>query len=129
MVRKRKCTGILSTLKSTAIGLSCAVAIKPPVATRVMIAYITQNCGVEAICHEVNSMVDWRCFTVSPLGEVFQVCGSQPAGGDFRNIAATTTTEPWIRPQLMNAVTVTGPSAWSGWVAFCSGGRNSVKPY
>ena len=36
-VNQRKLTGILSTLYSTAIGLSCAVAIRPPVATRVII--------------------------------------------------------------------------------------------
>ena len=37
MVRKMKFTGILSTLKSTAIGFSCATAIRPPVATMVII--------------------------------------------------------------------------------------------
>ena len=104
MVRKRKCTGTLSTLKSTAIGLSCAVAIRPPVATSVISAYITQNWAVEAICQELNSMFVCRCLTVSPAGACFHDCGSQPCGGALRNRAATTTAAPWMMPHWMNAV-------------------------
>src|SRR2546422_314819 len=65
-VIKRRLTGILSTLKSIAIGLSWATAIKPPVATSVIIKYISQNCGVAAIWPEVKSSADWRFFTSSP---------------------------------------------------------------
>ncbi len=54
-VNHRKVIGTLSTLKSTAIGFSWAVAIRPPVATNVIITYITQNCDVEAISPELNS--------------------------------------------------------------------------
>src|SRR6266852_2240375 len=43
-VNQIRLIGTLSTLKSTAIGLSWAVAIRPPVATSVIIRYITQNC-------------------------------------------------------------------------------------
>ncbi len=35
-----------STLKSLAIGASCAVAISPPVPTMTNITYMTQNGGV-----------------------------------------------------------------------------------
>ena len=54
-VIQRKLTLTLSTLKSTAIGLSWAVAIRPPVATSVIMKYITQNCEVADICPEVKS--------------------------------------------------------------------------
>jgi hypothetical protein len=57
-VMKRNFTGTWSTLKSMAIGLSCATAIRPPVATSVIIRYISQNCGVAAIWNEVNSIPD-----------------------------------------------------------------------
>ena len=54
-VNQRTWIGTLSTLKSTAIGLSWAVAIRPPVATSVIMKYITQNCEVADICPEVKS--------------------------------------------------------------------------
>ncbi len=39
-------TGISATLKSLAMGASCATAIRPPVATMTNIRYITQNMPV-----------------------------------------------------------------------------------
>ena len=101
MLRKRMLTGILSTLKSTAIGLSWATAIRPPVATSVIIRYISQNCGVADICQAVKSTADWRCFTTVPLGASFHACGSQPSGGEARKKAEITTTAPWMMPQRM----------------------------
>ena len=91
--------GTLSTLKSTAIGLSCAVAISPPVATSVIMMYMTQNCDVAAIWNEVNSTALCRFFTSSPRGAFFHACGSHPAGGALRNSAQTTTTAPCTTPQ------------------------------
>src|SRR2546428_4244447 len=87
-VNQRKVIGTLSTLKSTAIGLSWAVAISSPVATSVIIRYITQNGVVEAISPDLNSAVVWRFLTSSPRGAFFHACGSQPAGGALRNSAA-----------------------------------------
>ncbi len=39
-------TGVSPILKSWAMGPSCAVAIRPPAATIVNIAYMTQNTGL-----------------------------------------------------------------------------------
>ena len=39
-------TGMSATLKSLAMGASCATAIKPPVATMTNIAYMIQNMPV-----------------------------------------------------------------------------------
>ena len=102
MVSHRKLTGILSTLKSTAIGLSWATAIKPPVATMAIITYMSQKCGVAAICPDVKSTALCRFFTSSPP-RFLHVPGSQPAGGAFKNSAAMTTTTPWMMPQRMKA--------------------------
>jgi len=79
------------------MGASWAVAIKPPVATMVIIRYINQNWGVAAISPGVKEIAAWRVLTCSlPLTR--QVCGSQPVGGAFRNKAAKTTTAPWMMP-------------------------------
>jgi hypothetical protein len=43
MVSQSTLTFTLSTLKSTAIGLSCATAMSPPVATSIMMRYMSQN--------------------------------------------------------------------------------------
>ena len=59
----------------------------------VIITYIIQNWGVEAISAEVKSTGLWRIFT-SGLPFSLQVFGSQPAGGDFRKKAAMTTITP-----------------------------------
>src|SRR5713226_704193 len=99
-VQPRMVTGALSTLKSLAIGASWAVAIKPPVATMVIMKYMSQKWDVEAISAEVKETGAWRVLTSSlPLD--LQVWGSQPAGGDLRNDAAMTTTTPWMMPQRM----------------------------
>src|SRR5262249_18964775 len=99
-VHHRNLMGTLSTPKSRAMGASWAVAIKPPVATMVIITYISQNCFVLAISREVKSTGLWRCFTTSePLDR--QVFGNQPAGGAAKKNAAMTTTTPWIIPQRM----------------------------
>ena len=45
-VSPRSETGMVATLKSLAIGASCATAIRPPVPTMTNIAYMTQNTGV-----------------------------------------------------------------------------------
>ena len=50
MVRPSRLTGTSATLKSLAIGASCAVAIRPPAAIITNIRYITQNTGVVTIC-------------------------------------------------------------------------------
>jgi len=71
-VNQRKLIGTLSTLKSTAIGLSWAVAIRPPVATSVIIKYITQNWVVAAMSHERNSAAVWRFRTSPPRGAFTQ---------------------------------------------------------
>src|SRR5215470_6809735 len=92
--------GILSTLKSLAMGASCAVAISPPVATMAIMTYISQKCGVAAICPEVNDTAAWRVLTAS-LPTLLQVFGNQPAGGAAKKNAAMTTAMPWIIPQRM----------------------------
>jgi len=75
-------------------------AIKPPVATMVIMKYMSQKWDVEAISAEVKETGTWRVLTSSlPLD--LQVWGSQPAGGDLRNDAAMTTTTPWMMPQRM----------------------------
>src|SRR6266446_3859613 len=102
IVSHNKWTGILSTLKSTAIGLSWATAIKPPVATIAIIRYMSQKLGVATISPDVKSTCDWRFFT-SGLPFILQVLGIQPVGGDLRKNAATITVNPWMIPQRMNA--------------------------
>src|SRR5512147_1006415 len=90
-VQPRMETEVLSTPKSRAMGASWAVAIKPPVATIVIMRYMSQKWDVAAISAEVNDTAAWRVRTSSlPLDR--HVCGNQPAGGDFRKNAATTTT-------------------------------------
>ena len=42
-------TGISATLKSLAMGASCAVAIRPPAAIMMNMTYITQKTGVLSI--------------------------------------------------------------------------------
>src|SRR5262249_36879102 len=92
-VQPRMLTGTLSTLKSLAIGASCAVAIKPPVATMVIMKYMSQKCRVANICPEVNDTAALRVRTAS-LVYLLQVVVSQPSGGAFRKNAAITTTAP-----------------------------------
>ena len=46
-------TGIVSILKSLAMGASCAVAIKPPAAMSTNITYMTQKVGVLIISVQV----------------------------------------------------------------------------
>ena len=46
-------TGTLATLKSLAIGASCAVAISPPAPTSTNMTYITQKIGDASISHGV----------------------------------------------------------------------------
>src|SRR5512138_3279533 len=103
MVSNSKCIGTLLSLKSTAIGLSCATAMSPPDATSVMMTYMSQNCGVSAIWAEVNSTFDWRLLTSWPCAARPHSPGIQPAGGAERKSAATTTVAPWMIPQVMNA--------------------------
>src|SRR5215472_11048923 len=99
-VHHKSWMGILSTLKSLAMGASWAVAIRPPVATMAIIRYISQKCGVVAISSDVNDTAAWRVFTAS-LPLLLQVFGNQPAGGAAKKNAAMTTTTPWIMPQRM----------------------------
>src|SRR5262245_3925283 len=92
-VQPKILTDVLSTLKSLAIGASCAVAIRPPVATMVIMKYMSQKCLVANICPEVNETAAWRVLTAS-LPWLLQVFGNQPSGGALRKNAAITTTAP-----------------------------------
>ena len=58
IVRPNRDTGTLATLKSTAIGPSCAVAISPPMASIVIITYKTQNAGVFSTSSGAKSRLD-----------------------------------------------------------------------
>src|SRR6185437_4190074 len=109
IVIHRNRTGIFATPKEMAMGPSWATAMSPPVATRVIMKYISQKWGVEAISPELNETAICRLFTISePL--LLHVLGSHSCGGDLRNMAAMTITTPWRMPHLMNAV-------WYPWLA------------
>ena len=84
-----------------AIGLSWAVTISPPKATRAIIRYMSQNRPVLSISPGVRLTAD--CGT-----RVFPPARSRPAGvqlaaGAVMNWAATRTTTAWTAPHTMNA--------------------------
>src|SRR5205807_7849389 len=100
IMKPSRWTGTLSTLKSTALGLTLATAINPPVATIAIITYMSQKLGVAAISADVKSTCVWR-FLTSGLPFSLQVLGIQPTGGDLRKKAATITVNPWMIPHRM----------------------------
>ena len=97
IVRPSMLTGTSATWKSWAIGAICAAAIRPPAATITNIAYITQNTGVRTVSLGVRSTLLW--------GRLWRLrCTGAALLGLRRNTERNTTTAPWIRPKVRNAL-------------------------
>src|SRR5689334_25313069 len=78
------------TPKSLAIGVSCAVAISPPVAVMTNIANITQNAGERSIS---NGVASWTCSDAAPRADAARVT-VYFASGALRNQLTRNTTVP-----------------------------------
>ena len=96
-VRPRIDTGTSATLKSFAIGASCAVAMRPPDAMSTNMRYMTQNTGVRAISTGDRSGTAAR--RTFPGDEM----RPNPTGGCFRNQPARNTVIPCPIPNTRNA--------------------------
>ena len=91
-------TGDSATPKSFAIGVNCAVAMRPPAAVITNITNITQNVGVPSISRGVYSRV--RIVT-EPFAGVKRV-DAKAALGALRNQLTRKTTAPCAMPNLKN---------------------------
>ena len=90
-VMPSRLTGTSATLKSLAIGASCAVAIRPPAPTSTNIRYITQKIGV--LQHLDGRVVRAR---IAARGVEAGTCAGRGRAQQPAQAAKTTT--PWPRP-------------------------------
>src|SRR6266853_1006297 len=86
-VNPRIATGILSILKSFAIGPSCACAIRPPTPTSTNMAYMAQNGG--DLITSGNAQSRRPCCTAATTGT-----DTSPGSGARSSCATKKTTRP-----------------------------------